>query len=108
MAVVEDVPSSDYGQNENCFRRNGTGSVRVARTGVYASCSLSRISRSKRLTAEEGTMADTKKCAHPACNCTVENGEKYCSTYCRDAKNTVELMCNCQHPGCADEMAHNA
>jgi hypothetical protein len=32
-------------------------------------------------------------------------GEKYCSTYCHDAGGTVELTCNCGHPGCSDTMA---
>ena len=50
----------------------------------------------------------TTKCAHPACNCRPAAGEKYCSTYCHDARDTIELMCNCGHPGCADEMAHDA
>jgi hypothetical protein len=46
-------------------------------------------------------MADeTKKCAHPACVCTVPEGKKYCSTSCEDAKETLEISCNCGHPGC--------
>lgn len=48
-------------------------------------------------------MADknANKCAHPACNCTVsEQGDKYCSTYCRDAKDLAEIECNCEHPAC--------
>ena len=53
-------------------------------------------------------MPKTDKCAHPACNCHVTENEKYCSTYCHDARDTVELMCNCGHPGCADELAHQA
>jgi hypothetical protein len=53
-------------------------------------------------------MADATKCAHPACNCRVTENEKYCSTYCHDAGNTIELMCNCGHPGCAEELAHEA
>ena len=51
-------------------------------------------------------MADQGKCAHPACNCRAPEGEKYCSTYCHDAGDTVELACNCGHPGCAEEMTH--
>jgi hypothetical protein len=43
----------------------------------------------------------TKKCAHPSCNCTVEKGQKYCSTYCKDAGGSMELSCNCAHAGCA-------
>lgn len=52
-------------------------------------------------------MADTQKCAHPACNCTVTGSEKYCSPYCHDAKETTELACSCGHPGCADKMTHS-
>jgi hypothetical protein len=43
----------------------------------------------------------TKKCEHPACNCLVAKGTKYCSQYCEDAKETIELSCNCRHAGCA-------
>ena len=50
-------------------------------------------------------MPDKNKCAHPACNCTVKDGEKYCSTYCHDAGSTTELICNCGHPGCAENLA---
>jgi metallothionein len=42
-----------------------------------------------------------KKCAHPACNCLVEHGKKYCSDYCHDAAGTMEIACNCRHPECA-------
>jgi hypothetical protein len=50
-------------------------------------------------------MAENQKCAHPACNCMARQGDKYCSTYCHDAGQTTELMCNCGHPGCSEEMA---
>jgi metallothionein len=52
-------------------------------------------------------MADnqTKKCAHPACNCPVSKGQKYCGDYCHDARRTLELSCNCRHPECAVEAA---
>jgi hypothetical protein len=53
-------------------------------------------------------MADDKKCAHPACNCVATKDSKYCSQYCHDAGNTVELSCNCGHGGCADELTHRA
>jgi hypothetical protein len=48
-------------------------------------------------------MADKKKgmCAHPACNCMVSKGEKYCSAYCHDAADTTEISCNCEHAGCS-------
>jgi hypothetical protein len=44
---------------------------------------------------------ETSKCDHPACNCFVRKGTKYCSQYCEDAKETIELSCNCGHAGCA-------
>lgn len=31
---------------------------------------------------------------------------KYCSEYCHDSGDRVEISCNCGHPGCSDEMAH--
>ena len=40
-------------------------------------------------------------CAHPSCSCPVPKGEKYCSTYCHDAADTMEISCNCEHAGCA-------
>jgi hypothetical protein len=46
-------------------------------------------------------MADQpKKCAHPSCRCTVGKDQKYCSMYCEDAKDTLEVSCGCGHPGC--------
>jgi hypothetical protein len=50
-------------------------------------------------------MASKQKCAHPACNCMVSDGGKYCSDYCHDAGSTVELACNCGHENCAEELA---
>ena len=44
---------------------------------------------------------ETRKCAHPACNCGVEKDTKYCSAYCEDAAGTMEISCNCGHEGCA-------
>jgi hypothetical protein len=53
-------------------------------------------------------MTENKKCAHPACNCMVPKDNKYCSEYCcHDAGTTLELSCNCRHPGCAEEMTHH-
>src|SRR5579863_4787983 len=54
----------------------------------------------------EVPMAENQKCAHPACNCIVTEHHKYCSEYCHDARETVELSCNCGHPGCAEELTH--
>ncbi len=44
---------------------------------------------------------EQKKCAHPACSCTVEHNEKYCSQRCKDAGDEVEISCDCGHPGCS-------
>jgi metallothionein len=53
-------------------------------------------------------MAETKKCAHPACNCPAARDGAYCSQYCKDAGDTLELSCNCGHAGCAEELARSA
>ena len=44
--------------------------------------------------------APQKKCAHPACNCMVDQGQKYCSDYCHDSGNKIEIACNCHHATC--------
>ena len=48
-------------------------------------------------------MATPKTCKHPACNCPVKEGESYCSTACKDAGDTTELVCQCNHPTCQGE-----
>jgi hypothetical protein len=51
----------------------------------------------------EVEMAESAKCAHPACECVVQQGGpygKYCSEYCQRAAQQTELHCNCHHPGC--------
>lgn len=48
-------------------------------------------------------MADTNKCAHPSCNCTVDKASKwgkYCSEHCKQKGQSTELRCDCQHPEC--------
>jgi len=47
--------------------------------------------------------SESKKCAHPACNCKVSGDDKYCSQYCKDARGTMEISCNCGHEGCSLE-----
>jgi len=42
-----------------------------------------------------------EQCAHPACRCNVGEDGKYCSPYCKDAGDSVEIACNCGHAGCA-------
>lgn len=46
-------------------------------------------------------MADTKKCANPACTCIPPRGEKFCSAHCEAVKGTPEVICQCGHPGCS-------
>ena len=43
---------------------------------------------------------EMKKCAHAGCQCMAPKGEKYCSTYCQDAKDVTTLECECGHPAC--------
>ncbi|MEO7191871.1 MAG: hypothetical protein ABI051_12520 [Vicinamibacterales bacterium] len=48
-------------------------------------------------------MADSAKCAHPACDCTVSGKGpfgKFCSEHCKDAHGITELRCGCQHVEC--------
>lgn len=45
----------------------------------------------------------TEKCAHPMCTCVPAKGQKFCSTYCEEAKDVTTLECECNHPGCAAE-----
>jgi hypothetical protein len=44
-----------------------------------------------------------KKCAHETCQCLARDGQKYCSTFCEDAKNVTSLQCDCGHPGCSSQ-----
>jgi hypothetical protein len=30
--------------------------------------------------------------------------EKYCSTHCEENKDTIEIACKCNHPGCEGEI----
>ncbi|HTP87459.1 MAG TPA: hypothetical protein VMH81_27780 [Bryobacteraceae bacterium] len=43
-----------------------------------------------------------RKCAHPACDCEVDENNKYCSTYCKDAGDVTEIACNCGHAECME------
>ena len=53
------------------------------------------------------------KCAHPGCQCTVQSGQDYCSTYCaqqaeqssrgqqqQQAQASSAARCNCGHAAC--------
>lgn len=42
----------------------------------------------------------TKKCAHPSCQCDAKEGSDYCSTYCEGEGHTADIVCNCGHPAC--------
>jgi hypothetical protein len=49
-------------------------------------------------------MADNqpRRCAHEPCNCTVPEGQKYCSDYCKTAgSDEVEIACDCEHAACS-------
>jgi len=41
------------------------------------------------------------KCAHPACNCVIEGDAEYCSSFCRNARESTETNCKCGHADCA-------
>jgi hypothetical protein len=43
-----------------------------------------------------------RKCAHEQCKCQVVPGERFCSSYCKDAAEIeeVELQCACEHAPC--------
>jgi hypothetical protein len=49
-------------------------------------------------------MADEKsgRCAHGACDCSPEEGSKYCSEYCENAEKSrvTEIGCGCEHAAC--------
>ena len=50
-------------------------------------------------------MADTNKCAHPSCACTVTKSSpygKYCSEHCKEKRDGIDLRCECQHPACRE------
>jgi metallothionein len=48
-------------------------------------------------------MTDAKKCPNPACSCTLEKEQSYCSPHCDAAKGTTEVICECGHPSCKGE-----
>jgi len=48
-------------------------------------------------------MGPAEKCAHPACECMVEKGQrfgKFCSEHCKEAGHLTALNCHCMHPEC--------
>ena len=56
------------------------------------------------LTETPGKLAKLTKCARPACACTVESGEQYCSDYCAAQANADQMAgddaCGCGHDEC--------
>jgi hypothetical protein len=50
-------------------------------------------------------MAEQEKpCAHSSCKCVVAEGSTYCSEYCRDARDVIEIGCGCEHEPCVDKL----
>ncbi len=47
--------------------------------------------------------ATAQKCAHENCTCSVDPGQKYCSSYCADAadRHETEIQCDCKHANCS-------
>jgi hypothetical protein len=48
------------------------------------------------------------KCSHAACQCTVAEGEQFCSDHCRQMSASrrnagTEAGCNCGHPACQQD-----
>ena len=48
-------------------------------------------------------MPVTKKCAHPACQCTAQEESDFCGTYCEGAGKEPDIECGCGHSSCAKE-----
>ena len=46
-------------------------------------------------------MTTEQKCAHPACRCLVADDKTYCHERFEDAKDQIEISCDCAHPGCS-------
>jgi len=45
---------------------------------------------------------ETRKCAHPSCECQVSGSDKYCSQSCKDrGANEIEIGCDCGHDACS-------
>ncbi|MGI8555273.1 MAG: hypothetical protein ACR2LT_02810 [Pyrinomonadaceae bacterium] len=48
-------------------------------------------------------MAETKKCEHEPCSCTVSGDSDYCSPQCENAgaQGIISIECECGHSGCS-------
>ena len=44
------------------------------------------------------------RCAHPNCDCSVPQGETYCSPHCETAPAS-EIACGCGHRACLGDKA---
>jgi hypothetical protein len=57
--------------------------------------------------ADMADILEDKQCAHPACDCPVTGGDKYCSPHCESAPES-EISCGCGHAAClvADNSAY--
>ncbi len=53
--------------------------------------------------AEVMDIGGQHKCAYELCECQVSTLHEYCSDYCSDADDAleVELQCDCKHAPCA-------
>lgn len=47
-------------------------------------------------------MDESKKCAHPSCQCPPAKDSKFCSTYCEGQAETPDVICNCGHGSCVN------
>lgn len=47
-------------------------------------------------------MTEITICEHDICNCSVTNGEKFCSDHCNEAvkMEIAEIKCDCGCPAC--------
>ena len=55
------------------------------------------------MVTQSSNPAQSNQCAHPACSCPVEPGQKYCSDACANAgdKGLAATSCSCNHSSCA-------
>jgi hypothetical protein len=44
------------------------------------------------------------KCAHPPCQCLVEEEQKYCSSACAKPDGASRGSCMCAHAGCIAQL----
>ena len=49
-------------------------------------------------------MSESKKCAHPSCNCAIASDKTYCGTYCEGQAENADIECSCGHPVCVQDV----